>query len=144
MKIKYESGIILIIIGILSTIISFIIIDNHFKSQNDWIKADVSLSSIKTYDPLKTHNNTDTLSYYGEYIFMKDDTPIYMYSINYSDPKYIPEQTTFYINPDNYKYYHPEYNQNSKWISLLGLVFVALGIMFNINERKVRKNEFNN
>lgn len=127
----------MIIIGLVSTIFSFIIIDNHFKSQNNWIKAEVSLSAIKTHAPLS--NDTDTLSYYGEYIFMKDNTQVHLYSMNYSDPKYVPKQMTFYINPDNYKYYHPEYNQNAKWVSLLGLGFVILGIIDITNERKERK-----
>lgn len=137
---KYKYDIMMIIIGILSTIFSFIIIDNHFKSQNNWIKAEVSLSAVKKYDPLDPNTSTSgTLEYFGEYVFMKDDTPIYLYSMNYSDPKYVQKQMTFYINPDNYKYYHPEYNQNSKWVSLLGLGFVILGIIDITNERKVRK-----
>ena len=136
---KYKSGIFFIIIGILSTFITFTVISNLFNSQSKWIKAEVTLSSIKTADPLTS--NTDTLSYYGEYIFIIDHSPVYLYSDNVSDPKYIKENMTFYINPNNYSFYHPAYYSNTKYVSLLGLVFCIIGVIDIFNTSKQKRNK---
>lgn len=134
---KYKSGILFIIIGILSTFISFVVISNLFNSQSNWIKAEVTLSAIKTVDPLTS--NTDVKGYYGEYIFIIDQSPIYLYSDKVSDPKYIEKNMTFYVNPNNYSNYHPAYNSKSKYVSLLGLGFCIIGIIDMLNTPKKQK-----
>lgn len=135
---KYKSGIFFIIIGILSTFISFIIISNLFNSQNDWIKAEVTLSTIKTVDPLTTISSDDK-GYYGEYIFTINQSPIYLYSNKVSEPKYIKENMIFYINPNNYLDYHPAYNSKTKYLSLLGLGFCIIGTFDILNTSKKQK-----
>ena len=132
---KYKSSILFIIIGILSTVISFILLDNLYKSQDLWIKAEVNLTEVKEANPLTT--NTDDKGYYGKYTFFINDMPIDLYSEKVSDPKYIENYLVFYINPNDYSDYHPEYNSHTKYLSFLGLGFCILGIIeFIISTKK--------
>lgn len=127
MILKYKTSFFLITIGIFSTIVSYVILTNLYQKQNKWIKADVDLYEIKVVDSLT--ENTDDKGYYGEYLFTINETTLHLFSEKVSDSRYVEAKLTFYINPDNYKEYHPAYNKNTKYISLLGLGFCIIGLI---------------
>lgn len=135
---KYKTSILFIAIGLLSTTVSYVILSNLYQTQSRWIKADVNLYEIKVVDPLT--ENTDDKGYYGEYLFTINETTLHLFSEKVSDSRYVETKMTFYINPNNYKVYHPAYNKNTRYISLLGLGFCIIGIIDLFNDRQNKKN----
>lgn len=134
---KYKISIYFIIIGLLSTIISFIVLNDLYQKQNDWIKAETTLYKIIEINPLdKSIPNDYDKGYYGEYLFTINETTIHLFSEKVSDAKYVEDKITFYINPKNYKDYHPEFNKNTKYLSFLGLGFCIIGFIDYINNKQ--------
>lgn len=135
---NYKTSVFFIAIGLLSTIVSYVILNNLYQTQSQWIKADVDLYKVKVVDPLT--ENIDDKGYYGEYLFTINDTTLHLFSEKVSDSRYVETKITFYINPNNYKEYHPAYNKNTKYVSLLGLGFCIIGLIdfFNLPRKKIK------
>ena len=134
-----KSGLLLIFLGLLMTVVIYFFLQNRYISQSAWIKADVTLDSISNTDPL--HSNVEDMSYYGVYYFNINGNYIKLCSAKVSDPKYIDNQMIFYINPNNYNDYHPQYEQNTKYLSLLALLISFIGIIDLLNNKKKRRNK---
>lgn len=118
------------------TVVIYFFLQNRYISQTAWIKADVTLDSISNTDPL--HSNVKDMSYYGVYYFNIDGDNVRLCSPTVSNPENVNNQMIFYINPKNYNDYHPEYNQNTKYLSLLDLLISFVGIIDLLNEKSGR------
>lgn len=130
---RNKSGLLLVFLGLLATVVIYFFLQNRYDSQSTWIKADVTLDSVSNTNPL--HTNVDDMSYYGVYYFNINGDNVRLCSAKVSDPKYIDNQMVFYINPNNYDDYHPQYAQNTKYLSLLALLISFVGVIDLLNER---------